>query len=97
MFVFTTHNIKKLPLRTKIGLFLAISLGIVLLFLFGITFLILAMVGGLVTLVINLFRTPRPPTTRPLDYPFPPRSPSRPPFPKSRPSRKPDDNDVIDI
>ncbi|MCZ6514050.1 MAG: hypothetical protein O6857_09000 [Nitrospinae bacterium] len=97
MFVFTTHNIKKLPLRTKIGLFLAISLGIVLLFLFGITFLILAMVGGLVTLVINLFRTPRPPTPRPLDYPFPPRSPSRPPSPKSRSSRKPDDDDVIDI
>ncbi len=96
MFVFTTHNIKKLPLRTKIGLFLAMILGITLLFLFGITFLIFALVGGLVTLVVNLFRTPRP-RSRPLDYPFPPRSPSQPPFPQSRPRRKADDDDVIDI
>ena len=96
MFVFTTHNIKKLPLRTKIGLVLAISLGITLLFLFGITFLIFALVGGLITFVVNLFRPPRP-RPHPLDYPFPPRPPSRPPFPQSRPRRKADDDDVIDI
>jgi len=96
MFVFTTHNIKKLPLRTKIGLVLAISLGITLLFLFGITFLIFALVGGLITFVVNLFRPPRP-RPHPLDYPFPPRPPSRPPFPQSRPPRKADDDDVIDI
>lgn len=96
MFVFTTHNIKKLPLRTKIGLVLAISLGITLLFLFGITFLIFALVGGLITFVVNLFRPPRP-RRHPLDYPFPPRPPSRPPFSQSRPPRKADDDDVIDI
>lgn len=96
MFVFTTHNIKKLPLRTKIGLFLTITLGITLLFLFGITFLIFALVGGLITLVVNLFRPPRP-RLRPLDHPFPPRPPSRPPFSQSRPPRKADDDDVIDI
>jgi len=65
MFVFTTPNIKKLPLRTKIGLVLAISLGITLLFLFGITLLIFALVGGLVTLVVNLFRTPPGPVRVP--------------------------------
>ncbi len=96
MFVFTTHNIKKLPLRTKIGLVLAISLGITLLFLFGITFLIFALVGGLITFVVNLFRPPRP-RPRPLDYQFPPRPSSRPPFSQSRPRRKADDDDVIDI
>jgi len=65
MFVFTTHNIKKLPLRTKIGLVLAISLGITLLFLFGITFLIFALVGGLITFVVNLFRPPPAPAASP--------------------------------
>jgi len=95
-FVFTTHVYKQLPLRTKIGLFLAIVLGVTLLFLFGITFLVIALVGGLITLVANLFRGNRP-QSRPLNHPFPPRPLSRPPFPKSRPSRKFDDDDVIDI
>lgn len=95
-FVFTTHVYKQLPLRTKIGLFLAIVLGVTLLFLFGITFLVIALVGGLITLVANLFRGNRP-QPRPLNHPFPPRPVSRPPFPKSRPPRKFDDDDVIDI
>jgi hypothetical protein len=56
MFVFTTQNLKQLPLRTKIGLFFTIVLGITLLFLFGITFLVIALIGGLVTMVANLFR-----------------------------------------
>ncbi len=92
MFVFTTHNLKQLPLRTKIGLFFAIVLGITLLFLFGITFLVIALIGGLVTMVANLFRG-RPPQSRPLNDPFPP----RPPFQKPRPPRKLDDDDIIDV
>ena len=74
MFVFTTQNLKQLPLRTKIGLFLVIVLGITLLFLFGLTFLVIALIGGLITMVANLFRGSRP-QTRPLDNPFPPRPP----------------------
>lgn len=92
MFVFTTQNLKQLPLRTKIGLFLSIVLGITLLFLFGITFLVIALIGGLITMVANLFRGSRP-QPRPLDNPFPP----RPPFQQSRPTRKLDDDDVIDV
>ena len=93
MFVFTTQNLKQLPLRTKIGLFLAIVLGITLLVFFGITFLVIALIGGLITMVANLFRGSRP-QSRPLDNPFPP----RPPFQKpQQPRRKFDDDDVIDI
>jgi len=93
MFVFNGQNLKQLPLRAKIGVFLAITLGITLLFLFGITFLVIALIGGVITMVANLFRGSRP-QSRPMSNPFPPR---RPPFPKSRPPRKMDDDDVIDI
>lgn len=94
MFVFTTQNLKQLPLRTKIGLFLAIALGVTLLFLFGITFLVIALIGGVITMVANLFRGNRP-QSRPLNDPFPPR---RPPFRKSQPPRKfDDDDDIIDV
>jgi hypothetical protein len=94
MFVFTTQNLKQLPLRTKIGLFLAIALGVTLIFLFGITFLVIALIGGLITMVANLFRGSRP-QTRPLDNPFPPQ---RPPFQRRpRPPRKIDDDDIIDV
>jgi len=92
MFVFTTQNLKQLPLRTKIGLFLATALGITLLFLFGITFLVIALIGGLVTMIANLFRGNRP-QSRPLGDPFPP----RPPFQKPQPPRKVDDDDIIDV
>ncbi len=92
MFVFTTQNLKQLPLRTKIGLFFTIVLGITLLFLFGITFLVIALIGGLVTMVANLFRGRRPPS-QPLGDPFPP----RPPFQRSRPPRKLDDDEIIDV
>ena len=97
MFVLNGHNLKQLPLKTKIGLFLAIALGITLLFLFGITFLVIALVGGLITMVANLFRGSRPqsrPLRDPLDNPFPPQ---RPPFQKSQPHRKMDDDDIIDV
>lgn len=93
MFVFTTRNLKQLPLRTKIGLFLAIALGMTLLFLFGITFLVIALIGGLVSMVANLFRGSRP-QSRPLRDPFPPR---RRPVQRSRPPRKVDDDDIIDV
>jgi hypothetical protein len=94
MFVYTTQNLKQLPLRTKIGLFLAITLGITLLVFFGITFLVIALIGGVVTMIANLFRGGRP-QSRPLRGPFPPR---RPPFQKSRPPRKmDDDDDIIDV
>lgn len=92
MFVFTTQNLKQLPLRTKIGLFLAIALGITLLVFFGVTFLVVALIGGLITMVANLFRGRRP-QSRPIDYPFPPRSPYR----KPPPQRKIDDDDIIDV
>ena len=88
MFVFTTRNLKKLPLRTKIGLFLAIVLGITLLVFFGITFLVIALIGGLVTWVANLFRDRRAP--RPLNDPF-----HSHPQPRKSPRRY-DDDDVID-
>jgi hypothetical protein len=98
MFVFTTQNLKQLPLRTKIGLFFAIVFGITLLFLFGITFLVIALVGGLITMIANLFRGGRPrsrPLRDPLDNPFPPQ---RPPFQRSQPPRKmDDDDDIIDV
>ena len=92
MFVFTTQNLKQLPLRTKIGLFLAIALGVTLLFLFGITFLVIALIGGVITMIANLFRGNRP-QSRPMDNPFPP----RPPFRQQRPTRKIDDDDIIDV
>ena len=92
MFVFTTQNLKQLPLKTKIGLFLAIALGITLLVLFGITFLVIALVGGLITMVANMFRGSRP-QSRPIDNPFPP----RPPFQKPQSRSKFDDDDVIDV
>jgi hypothetical protein len=94
MFVFTTQNLKQLPLRTKIGLFLVIALGITLLVFFGITFLVIALIGGVITMIANLFRGSRP-QTRPMQNPFPPRRP--PPFKRSRPSRKIDDDDIIDV
>ena len=90
MFVFTNQNFKQLPLKTKIGLFLAITLGITLLVLFGLTFLVIALIGGVITLVANLFRGPRP-QSRPLNDPFSPRPPSH------KPQRKYDDDDVIDV
>ncbi len=93
MFVFTTQNLKQLPLRTKIGLFLAITLGITLLVFFGITFLVIALIGGVITMIANLFRGGRP-QSRPLRDPFPPR---RPPFQKPQPPRRKfdDDDDII--
>jgi hypothetical protein len=95
MFVFNGQNLKQLPLKTKIGLFLAIALGITLLFLFGITFLVIALIGGLITMVANLFRGSRP-RSRPLRDPFPPRPTS--PFQKPQPPRRKfDDDDVIDV
>ena len=90
MFVFRSTDLKQLPLRTKIGLFLAVVLGVTLLFLFGITFLLIALIGGLITMVANLFRGSRP---RPLDGPLPP----RPPFQKPPHPRKFDDDDIIDV
>ncbi len=93
MFVFTTQNLKQLPIRTKIGLFFAIVFGITLLFLFGITFLVIALIGGLISMVANLFRGSRP-QSRPLRDPFPPR---RRPVQRSRPPRKVDDDDIIDV
>lgn len=94
MFVFNGQNLKQLPLRTKIGLFLAIALGVTLLFLFGITFLVIALIGGLITMVANLFRGSRP-RSRPLRDPFPPQQP---PFQQPQPPRrKYDDDDVIDV
>jgi len=94
MFVINGQNLKQLPLRTKVGLFLAIALGVTLLFLFGITFLVIALIGGLVTMVVNLFRGGRP-RSRPLQDPFPPRHP---PFQQPQPPRrKYDDDDVIDV
>ena len=94
MFVINGQNLKQLPLRTKIGLFLAIALGVTLLFLFGITFLVIALIGGLITMVVNLFRGGRP-RSRPLREPFPPRHP---PFQQPQPPRrKYDDDDVIDV
>ncbi len=99
MFVLNGQNLKQLPLKTKIGLFLAIALGVTLLFLFGITFLVIALVGGLITMVANLFRggrhRPRP-SRGPLDNPFPPQ---RSPFQRSQPPRRKmdDDDDIIDV
>ena len=95
MFVFTTQNLKQLPLRTKIGLFLAITLGITLLVLFGITFLVIALIGGVITMIANLFRGGRP-RSRPLRDPFPIR---RHPAQRSQPTRRKldDDDDVIDV
>ena len=95
MFVLNGQNLKQLPLKTKIGLFLAIALGITLLFLFGITFLVIALVGGLITMVANLFRGRRP-RSQPLENPFPPQRPS--PFQQpQKPQPKYDDDDVIDV
>ena len=88
MFVYTAQNFKQLPLKTKIGVFLALALGITLLILFGLTFLVIALIGGAVTLVANLFRDRRKP--HPLNDPFHPQTGH-----KSRPRY--DDDDVIDI
>ncbi len=94
MFVINGQNLKQLPLRTKVGLFLAITLGVTLLFLFGITFLVIALIGGVITMVANLFRGGRP-RSRPVQDPFPPRHP---PFQQPQPPRrKYDDDDVIDV
>ena len=93
MFVFRTYNIRQLPLRTKIGLLLAVVLGVTLLFLFGITFLVIALIGGLITMVANLFRGGRPQSQR-MDNPFP----TRRPFQRPRTRRKlDDDDDIIDV
>jgi hypothetical protein len=92
MFVFTAQNFKDLPLKTKLGLFLAIALGITLLVLFGLTFLVIALIGGVITLVANLFRGSRQPS-RPLNDPFH----QHPPFQKPQTPRKFDDDDVIDV
>ena len=92
MNVYTTSNLKELPLKTKIGLFLAIAVGITLLVLFGLTFLVIALIGGLITLVANLFRGKRSPN--PLNDPFY----QYPQHHKPKPPRKyDDDDDVIDI
>lgn len=93
MFVFTGQNFKQLPLKTKIGVILALALGITLLVLFGLTFLVIALVGGVIGLVTNLFRGRRSPP-RQMNHPFP----QRPPFQNSPPpTRKFDDDDVIDV
>lgn len=92
MFVFTGQNFKQLPLKTKAGLVLALVLGITLLVFFGLTFLVIALVGGIVTLVANLFRGPQS-TPRQMNHPFP----QRPPFQNPSPPRKYDDDDVIDV
>jgi hypothetical protein len=95
MFVFNGQNLKQLPLKTKIGIFLALALGITLLVFFGITFLVIALIGGVITMIANLFRGGRP-RSRPLRDPFPIR---RHPAQRSQPPRRKmdDDDDIIDV
>ncbi|NIR57870.1 MAG: hypothetical protein GWN88_26380 [Nitrospinaceae bacterium] len=77
-------------MRTKVGLFFAIAGAITLLVLFGVTFLVIAAIGGVVTLIANLFRT-KPVSPPPAEDPFP----TARPFSKSRMRKK--DDDIIDI
>jgi len=81
---------QKIPLRHKFVLAVSILMVMGLLFLFGFTFLVIAVVGGLVTFLANLFRGRRKPTIHQSpDSPYPP-------FHQKRP-HKIDDDDVIDI
>lgn len=68
----------------------SILVAVTLLFLFGFTILVIAIAGGLITFLANLFQGKRKPTTRPsAKAPYPP-------FHQKRP-HKMDDDDVIDI
>jgi len=100
MFVYSNNfSFKKLPLKTKISLFLLIIGVLALLFVFGVTFLVLAIAGAILTFVVNLFGGRRPPhKMAPPPHPFQP--PHKSPFgnsqhPRNRPHVQ--DDDVIDV
>ena len=84
------YIIKKITLKQKIVLAVSILIAVVLLFLFGITILVIAVGGGLITFLVNLFQGRRKPTIQPTSHsPYPPFHQKRPP--------KMDDDDIIDI
>ena len=91
MFYYSIPN-RKLTLKHKIVLALGIVAGVVLLFLFGFTILVLALAGGLITFFVNLFQGKRKAAIHPTFNapPYPP------PFRQKRPPKM-DDDDVIDI
>jgi len=90
MFFYSSQN-QKLSLRQKIALAVSVVMVLALLFLFGLTFLVIAVVGGLVTFLANLFQGRRKPSIHQSpDSPYPP-------FRQKRPHKIDDDDDVIDI
>ena len=90
MFYYSSRN-QKLTWRQKLGLAVIIIMAVALLFLFGLTFLVIALAGGLISLVANLFQGRKKPTIRPSS----PNTPY-PPF-RQKQRHKMDDDDVIDI
>ncbi len=81
-----------MPLGTKIILFVTIIMAVAALFLFGVTFLFIAIGGGVVTWIANLFgrrkQNHMSPTSK---FPFP----QNPNFQRS--PQRPKDDDIIDI
>lgn len=90
MFYYPNPN-QKITLKQKIVLAVSILLAVALLFLFGITILVIALAGGLITFLVNLFQGKRRPTIHP-----PTAHSSYPPFRQKRPPKM-DDDDIIDI
>ena len=92
MFYYSSQY-QKLTWKHKLGLAVIIIMAVALLFLFGVTFLVIALAGGLISLLANLFQGRKKPAIRP-SAPGTPYPPFR---QKRRHKMDRDDDDVIDI
>jgi|TARA_B110000438_G_scaffold282531_1_gene309677 hypothetical protein len=86
MIFYQFNSSKPMPLRTKIGIFFGIFLGLAILAIFAFTFFLIALAGGLALFVFNLFRPKQPSTTFGFQNQH-----------KTQPYKKKSDNDIIDI
>ena len=98
---------KTMPLSTKLGLLVSAIAVVAFLFLFGFTFFLILLVGGVLTLLANLFGLKSKPganirVTRRMTFTRGPQQQHpRPPGPSHHPSRSSgsnyDKDDVIDV
>lgn len=92
-------NRPTMPLGTKLTIWGIVLLAFVLLFVFGFTFFLIALAGGVLTFLANLFGIRRPGNTGSAPGPYsPPKNPGQwPPPPSSSSRKRRDEDDVIDV
>ena len=80
----------KIPLKNKIFMALGIALALVLLFAFTFTVVLVALAGGILVFILNLFSGRQRKAAFPSHQDYPSSRPQRPP-------RQEKDDDIIDI